>query len=96
MAKTNRDAFFYNGSWYHRTKYFREDYFVGYSKKEGFNLHRSKGKLQKNAECFINTNPIVCTKPYPRGKTKTTILQIDQLRRLMAVICDTEWLTETM
>lgn len=197
MAKTKSDAFFYNGSWYHRTKYFREDYSVGYSKKGGFKsaqearesykrmlndfekqkrglypssrgdmlfadylkywfydvyvptiesstrmvyeivltnfilpnvgdvpvrycnadyfdalLERISGYTKSSAnkarellniamrnavaECFINTNPIVCTKPYPRGKTKTTILQIDQLRRLMAVICNTEWLTETM
>ena len=197
MAKTKSDAFFYNGSWYHRTKYFRDDYSVGYSKKGGFKsardakesykkmldeFEKQKRGLQPSsrrdmllsdylkywfyemyvptiqsstqmvyeivltnfimpnvgdvpikycnadyfdallerisgytnssankaremlniamrnavAESFINTNPIVYTKPYPRGKTKTTILQIDQLRRLMIVICNTEWLLETM
>ena len=36
MAKEQSKAFFYNGSWYHRTKILRDDYSVGYSKKGGF------------------------------------------------------------
>lgn len=36
MAKEQSKAFFYNGSWYHRTKILRDDYSIGYSKKGGF------------------------------------------------------------
>lgn len=36
MAKTKSAAFFYMGSWYHRTKFIRDDFTVGYSKKGGF------------------------------------------------------------
>ncbi len=43
MSKNKSKAFFYKGSWYHRTKVLREDFSVGYSKKGGF-------KTQKEAE----------------------------------------------
>ena len=36
MGKEQGKAFFYNGSWYHRTKILRDDYSIGYSKKGGF------------------------------------------------------------
>lgn len=36
MGKEQGKAFFYNGSWYHRTKILRDDFSVGYSKKGGF------------------------------------------------------------
>ncbi len=36
MAKPKSDAFFYMGSWYHRTKILNPDYTVRYSKKGGF------------------------------------------------------------
>lgn len=32
----NSKAFFYKGSWYHRTKVLRDDFSIGYSKKGGF------------------------------------------------------------
>ena len=43
MAKNKSKAFFYMGSWYHRTKFLRKDFSIGYSKKGGF-------KTQKEAE----------------------------------------------
>ena len=43
MAKNKIKAFFYMGSWYHRTKFLRKDFSIGYSKKGGF-------KTQKEAE----------------------------------------------
>lgn len=43
MAKNKCKAFFYMGSWYHRTKFLRKDFSIGYSKKGGF-------KTQKEAE----------------------------------------------
>lgn len=42
MAKKSK-AFFYEGSWYHRTKILKDDFTVSYSKKGGF-------KTQKEAE----------------------------------------------
>ena len=43
MAKNKSKAFYYKGSWYHRTKFLRKDFSMGYSKKGGF-------KTQKEAE----------------------------------------------
>ncbi len=43
MSKNKSKAFFYKGSWYHRTKVLREDFSVSYSKNGGF-------KMQKEAE----------------------------------------------
>lgn len=43
MTKNKSKAFFYMGSWYHRTKIIREDFSIGYSKKGGF-------KTQQEAE----------------------------------------------
>lgn len=43
MAQNKSKAFFYMGSWYHRTKFLRKDFSIGYSKKGGF-------KTQKEAE----------------------------------------------
>ncbi len=36
MGKEKSKAFFYEGTWYHRTKFLRDDFSVGYSKKGGF------------------------------------------------------------
>ena len=47
MGKEQGKAFFYNGSWYHRTKILREDFTVGYSKKGGFATE--KEALESNA-----------------------------------------------
>jgi len=57
MAKTKSDAFFYNGSWYHRTKYFREDYSVGYSKKGGFKSAQEARESYKRM--LINEEKVV-------------------------------------
>jgi len=43
MAKNKSKAFYYKDSWYHRTKFLRKDFSMGYSKKGGF-------KTQKEAE----------------------------------------------
>ena len=47
MGKGQGKAFFYNGSWYHRTKILRDDFTVGYSKKGGFATE--KEALESNA-----------------------------------------------
>lgn len=40
MSKEQGKAFFYKGSWYHRTKFIRDDFSIGYSKKGGFKTER--------------------------------------------------------
>ena len=36
MAKNKKVAFFERGSWYHRTKFYDENFMVKYGKKGGF------------------------------------------------------------
>lgn len=53
MAKTKSDAFFYMGSWYHRTKILNPDYSVRYSKKGGFKTAaEAKASYKKMLEEF--------------------------------------------
>ncbi len=40
MAKEKNKAFFYEGSWYHRTKILKDDFSVAYSKKGGFSTEK--------------------------------------------------------
>ncbi len=40
MGKEKSKAFFYEGSWYHRTKILKDDFSVGYSKKGGFKTEK--------------------------------------------------------
>lgn len=47
MGKEQSKAFFYMGSWYHRTKVLRDDFTVSYSKKGGFATE--KEALESNA-----------------------------------------------
>lgn len=50
----NSRAFFYKGSWYHRTKVLRDDFSIGYSKKGGFATEKeaieSYEKMEKEFE----------------------------------------------
>lgn len=48
MGKEQSKAFFYKGSWYHRTKVLRDDFTVSYSKKGGF--ASEKEALESNAK----------------------------------------------
>lgn len=48
MAKEQRKAFFYMGSWYHRVKILKDDFTVSYSKKGGFSTE--KEALESNAK----------------------------------------------
>ena len=50
MAKEQSKAFFYNGSWYHRTKILRDDYSIGYSKKGGFKTEQEALDSYKRME----------------------------------------------
>ena len=50
MGKEQKKAFFYNGTWYHRTKILRDDYSVGYSKKGGFGSEEEALESYKRME----------------------------------------------
>ena len=197
MSKTKSAAFFYKGSWYHRTKTLNSDGIVKYSKKGGFktaaearssynrmltafennkigmakdnhigitlpkylkywfydvyvpsidsttrmvyeyvyssfilpkiddiplsycnedyidNLlmhitNHSKSSANKSreflnlafknavAEGLINKNPVFFAKPIKREVPKTTVLQKQQLKRLLTVIYESNWYLETL
>lgn len=197
MSKTKSAAFFYKGSWYHRTKVLNSDGTVKYSKKGGFKTaaearssynrmltafeNEKKGIVRGNcegitlpeylkywfykvyvpnidsttrmvyeyvystfilpkideiplshcnvdyidnllthisghskssanksreflnlafknavAEGLINKNPVRYAKPYRRDTPKTTILQKQQIKQLLAVIYEGTWYLETL
>ena len=50
MEKEKSKVFFYNNSWYHRTKILRDDYSVGYSKKGGFKTEQEALDSYKKME----------------------------------------------
>lgn len=75
MGKEQGKAFFYNGSWYHRTKILRDDYSICYSKKGGFKTEQEALDSYKKMETeFENKRKALSV------KNSANISLIDYLR----------------